>query len=156
MEEEVDAFVEAQVVKHDDNKWGNKLSSKVRGCLCVGVCVWGGAGRQADGVQSRALRARPCPPTHHLCVCVCVRAAGHGASVLKRTCTTACSPPPTDPPTHPSLCAAQLFMAREFVLKHIRNKHGHVLDEERARVCELVYWENFRWVPFNPRVFGAC
>jgi hypothetical protein len=48
---------------------------------------------------------------------------------------------------HSALCVLQkLFMAREFVLKHIRNKHAHVVDEERERVQEEIYFENFRCV----------
>ncbi|EFN56708.1 hypothetical protein CHLNCDRAFT_51470 [Chlorella variabilis] len=65
VEEEVERFVQAQIIKIDDQKWGNKLSQK-------------------------------------------------------------------------------LFMGREFVVKHIRNKHGHVVEAERERIQEEVYWENFR------------
>ncbi|KAL4447939.1 hypothetical protein ABPG75_005158 [Micractinium tetrahymenae] len=65
VEEAIEKFVEAQIVKLDDNKWGNKLSQK-------------------------------------------------------------------------------LFMGREFVVKHIRNKHGHVLDAEREQLQEEIFWENFR------------
>lgn len=36
-------------------------------------------------------------------------------------------------------------MGREFVVKHIRNKHGHVLEVERERLQEEAFWENFRW-----------
>lgn len=35
-------------------------------------------------------------------------------------------------------------MGRDFVVKHIRNKHGHVLEEQRERLQEEAYWENFR------------
>lgn len=65
VEREVDAFVDDQVVKHDDQRWGNRLSSK-------------------------------------------------------------------------------LFVAREFVVKHVRNKHVHVVDAERSRIQDAVYYENFR------------
>ncbi len=36
-------------------------------------------------------------------------------------------------------------MGREFVVKHIRNKHGHVLEAERERLQEEIFWENFKW-----------
>eukprot|EP00887_Chlorella_sp_A99_P001351 scaffold14.g1351.t1 len=65
VEEGIEAFVEDQIVKHDDKKWGNKLSTK-------------------------------------------------------------------------------LFMGKEFVVKHIRNKHAHRVEEERDRLQDQVYWENFR------------
>lgn len=39
----------------------------------------------------------------------------------------------------------KMFMGREFVVKHIRNKHGHVLEAERERLQEEAFWENFRW-----------
>lgn len=35
-------------------------------------------------------------------------------------------------------------MARSFVVKHIRNKHAHVVEAERERLQEEAYWENFR------------
>ena len=34
--------------------------------------------------------------------------------------------------------SSKLFMAREFVVKHVRNKHGHVLEAERERLQDLV------------------
>ncbi|RMZ54433.1 hypothetical protein APUTEX25_002009 [Auxenochlorella protothecoides] len=40
--------------------------------------------------------------------------------------------------------SAKLFVAREFVEKHIRNKHAHVLQAERERLQDIVYWENFQ------------
>jgi Arsenite-resistance protein 2 len=52
---EIDEWVEAQVLKHDDNKWGSKVSAK-------------------------------------------------------------------------------LFVGREYVLKHIRGKHAHLIEEQRQRV----------------------
>jgi hypothetical protein len=64
IEEELEKFIEGQVVKHSDQKWGNKLSSK-------------------------------------------------------------------------------LFVAKNFVIKHIRNKHAHVLDAERERIMDLIYRENY-------------
>ena len=60
-----DAFVESQIVKYDDKKWGNRLSSK-------------------------------------------------------------------------------LFVGREFVVKHVRSKHGHVVEAERERLLDNLFWENFR------------
>lgn len=36
-------------------------------------------------------------------------------------------------------------MGRDFVLKHIRNKHGHVVEQERQRLLDDAYWANFRW-----------
>ncbi|PSC73712.1 Serrate RNA effector molecule [Micractinium conductrix] len=65
IDEEVDRWVDAQIIKHEENKWGSKLSTK-------------------------------------------------------------------------------LFMARSFVVKHIRNKHAHVVEAERERLQEEAYWENFR------------
>jgi hypothetical protein len=38
-----------------------------------------------------------------------------------------------------------MFMGRDFVVKHLRNKHGHVLQAERERLQEEAYWQNFRW-----------
>ena len=64
VDKEIEDFVESQVVKHEDKKWGNKLSTK-------------------------------------------------------------------------------MFVAKAFVLKHIRNKHGHVLDAERERLYDAIYYDNF-------------
>ena len=65
MEREITEFIDRQVVKHDDQKWGNKLSTK-------------------------------------------------------------------------------LFVARDFVHKHIRNKHAHVLDAERERIMDIIFYDNYR------------
>lgn len=65
IEKDIADFIDRQIIKHDDQKWGNKLSSK-------------------------------------------------------------------------------LFVAREFVVKHIRNKHGHVVDTERERLLDELYFENYR------------
>lgn len=64
VEEELEGFIERQIVKHEENKWGNKLSNK-------------------------------------------------------------------------------LFVAKEFVVKHIKNKHAHVLDAEREKITESIYRENY-------------
>jgi len=65
VEREISGFIDRQIVKHDDQKWGNKISAK-------------------------------------------------------------------------------LFVAREFVVKHIRNKHGHVLDAERSKIFDQIFFENFK------------
>jgi hypothetical protein len=65
VEREISDFVDRQVVKIDDQKWGNKLSNK-------------------------------------------------------------------------------LFVARDFVLKHVRNKHAHVVDAERERIFDAIFYENYR------------
>ena len=64
MEEELEKFIEIQIIKHEENKWGNKLSNK-------------------------------------------------------------------------------LFVAKEFVVKHIKNKHAHVLEAEKERILESIYRENY-------------
>lgn len=64
IEEDLEKFIERQIVKHEENKWGNKLSNK-------------------------------------------------------------------------------LFVAKEFVIKHIRNKHSHVLDAEREKIIESIYRQNY-------------
>ena len=35
-------------------------------------------------------------------------------------------------------------MGRAFVVKHIRNKHAHAVEEERQRLLDEAYWDNFR------------
>jgi len=60
VEEEIEKFIESQIVQHAEQKWGNKLSPK-------------------------------------------------------------------------------LFVAKNFVVKHIRNKHTHVVDAERERITERIY-----------------
>jgi len=65
VEREISEFIDRQVVKHDDQKWGNKLSTK-------------------------------------------------------------------------------LFVARDFVLKHIRNKHAHVVEAEKERILDVIFYENYR------------
>jgi hypothetical protein len=40
--------------------------------------------------------------------------------------------------------SAKKFVERQFVVKHIRNKHGLVLDAERERILDDMYYENFR------------
>ncbi|KAK2077405.1 hypothetical protein QBZ16_004250 [Prototheca wickerhamii] len=40
--------------------------------------------------------------------------------------------------------SAKLFVAREFVVKHIRNKHGHVLEAEREKIEDEIFFENFK------------
>lgn len=81
VEEALEAFIEEQIIKHEENKWGNKLSNK-------------------------------------------------------------------------------LFVAREFVVKHIRNKHGHVLDAERDKVQDAIYWDNFRcaaaWPAWPAWLWWCC
>lgn len=54
--------------------------------------------------------------------------------------------PPHPRSLPPPLPAAEqkLFMGREFVLKHIRNKHSVAVDARRERLQEEVFWENFR------------
>jgi hypothetical protein len=37
----------------------------------------------------------------------------------------------------------KLFVAKEFVIKHIRNKHAHVLEAEREKIIESIYRENY-------------
>lgn len=64
VEQELEKFIDSQIVKHEENKWGNKLSNK-------------------------------------------------------------------------------LFVAREFVVKHIKNKHAHVLDAEKERILDTIYRENY-------------
>lgn len=53
---------------------------------------------------------------------------------------------PSPPPPPFFQLSAKLFVAREFVEKHIRNKHAHVLEAERERLQDIVYWENFQCV----------
>lgn len=52
----------------------------------------------------------------------------------------------------------KMFMGRDFVVKHIRNKHGHVLDAERERLQEEAFWDNFRWAWLiaQPTDFGMA
>jgi hypothetical protein len=64
VEEDLEKFIESQIIKHEENKWGNKLSNK-------------------------------------------------------------------------------LFVAKEFVVKHIKNKHAHVLEAEKERILESIYRENY-------------
>ena len=64
VEEELEKFIESQIVQHAEQKWGNKLSPK-------------------------------------------------------------------------------LFVAKNFVVKHIKNKHAHVLDAERERITERIYRDNY-------------
>lgn len=69
VEEALEAFVEDQIVKHDDNKWGNKLSSKLfvarefvvkhirnkhggwarQGCIFYVLCAGASAGGNKHG-----------------------------------------------------------------------------------------------------------
>jgi hypothetical protein len=64
VEEEISKFVDSQIIKHDDNKWGNKLSTK-------------------------------------------------------------------------------LFVAREFVVKHIMNKHKGVVEAHKAKLLDDIYLDNY-------------
>lgn len=64
VKEEMSKFVESQIIKHDDNKWGNKLSTK-------------------------------------------------------------------------------LFVAREFVVKHILNKHKAVVEAHKAKMLDDIYLDNY-------------
>lgn len=38
----------------------------------------------------------------------------------------------------------KLFVGREYVLKHIRTKHPERFAEEREKVLDEVYWDNFK------------
>lgn len=38
----------------------------------------------------------------------------------------------------------KLFVGKEYVLKHIRSKHPERFAEERDRVLDEVYWDNFK------------
>ena len=40
--------------------------------------------------------------------------------------------------------STKMFVARSFVVKHIRNKHAHVVDAERERILDIVYYENYK------------
>ena len=40
--------------------------------------------------------------------------------------------------------STKLFVAKAFVEKHIRNKHAHVVEAERERLLDAVYFENFK------------
>ncbi|KAK9804338.1 hypothetical protein WJX72_008084 [[Myrmecia] bisecta] len=40
--------------------------------------------------------------------------------------------------------STKLFVAKEFVVKHIRLKHSHVVDAEREKIYDEIFWENFR------------
>jgi len=64
VEEEMSKFVDSQIIKHDDNKWGNKLSTK-------------------------------------------------------------------------------LFVAREFVVKHVLNKHKGVVEAHKAKLLDDIYLDNY-------------
>jgi len=43
-----------------------------------------------------------------------------------------------------SKVSQKLFVDREYVLKHIRNKHGHLLAAERDQFLDQLYFENFK------------
>lgn len=120
VEEAIDKFVEAQIVKIDDNKWGNKLSQVRAVGAAVHCWACGGAGRLRAWERAGACSSPHAPPTHPL-------------------------PFPLLPARPPA--PQKLFMGREFVVKHIRNKHGHVVEAERERLQEEIFWENFRWAP---------
>ena len=64
VEQDLENFIEGQIVQHEENKWGNRLSTK-------------------------------------------------------------------------------LFVAKEFVIKHIRNKHAHVLEAEKKQIMDSIYRENY-------------
>ena len=56
---------------------------------------------------------------------------------------SAASHGPSTPPA-PLHTPQKLFMGRAFVVKHIRNKHAHAVEEERQRLLDEAYWDNFR------------
>lgn len=43
-----------------------------------------------------------------------------------------------------SKLSQKLFVGKGYVVKHIRVKHAHVVDAERERVLDLIYYDNFQ------------
>ena len=119
IEADVEKFLESQIIKIEDNKWGNKLST-----------VGGPAG----------LAQTPSS------LCVLVRVSRGDMAWGLHCCTTVplILSPRSSPPA-PAYSPQKMFMGRDFVVKHLRNKHGHVLQAERERLQEEAYWQNFRW-----------